>query len=280
MTEGTGVLQWICVLAYAVDFETDILLLDEPDAHLHGSLKSKIVEELEYLTRNDRKQILISTHSTHILRLASSNNVISMAGGTSTRISNDKALIGVISSLGEHIDRGYIVQKIDKKRKVLFLEGDSDETMIRIIAEKLKISISNIAIVLSTDPHNNRRNMINILKKYYPDIKAISLRDSDNKNVDKICKLTLRDKSAKRDSRVFLSRTLRRREIENYALVPECIARTIDVSMGDLGNWWNKQPDLPPMKDLWKESGDVVTKDVKDTIIGKLKKHGKGLSDV
>ena len=280
MIEGTGVLQWICVLAYAVDSQTDILLLDEPDAHLHGSLQSKIVKELEHLTKKSRKQILISTHSTKILRRASPNNVISMAGAAATHVANDKDLIKLISNLGENIDRGYIIQEISSRRNVLFLEGDSDETMIRIIAEKLEISISDFAIILSTESHDDRRSMINILRRYYSDIRAISLRDRDKKSVEDICKRTLRDNSAKRDTEIFVSRTLRRQEIENYALVPECIARTIDVSAKDLENWWKKQEKLPSMEDLQKDSGDVVAMDVKNTLIGKLKKHGKGLSDV
>ncbi|WP_311063348.1 AAA family ATPase [Halomonas sp. DWK9] len=37
MVEGSGFLQWLSVFALALDKNNDVLLLDEPDAHLHSS---------------------------------------------------------------------------------------------------------------------------------------------------------------------------------------------------------------------------------------------------
>ena len=37
MTEGSGFLQWLSVYTFALSPKIDILLLDEPDAHLHCS---------------------------------------------------------------------------------------------------------------------------------------------------------------------------------------------------------------------------------------------------
>ncbi len=46
MVEGSGFLQWLSVFALAVDPSTDVLLLDEPDAHLHCSLQQQMLRNL------------------------------------------------------------------------------------------------------------------------------------------------------------------------------------------------------------------------------------------
>ena len=49
MVEGSGLLQWLSVFALATDPEIDVLLLDEPDAHLHPSLQDQLLEGLRGL---------------------------------------------------------------------------------------------------------------------------------------------------------------------------------------------------------------------------------------
>jgi hypothetical protein len=44
MVEGSGFLQWLSVFALATDPDIDVLLLDEPDAHLHPSLQEQLLE--------------------------------------------------------------------------------------------------------------------------------------------------------------------------------------------------------------------------------------------
>jgi len=44
MVEGSGFLQWLSVFALATDPGLDVLLLDEPDAHLHSSLPARFVD--------------------------------------------------------------------------------------------------------------------------------------------------------------------------------------------------------------------------------------------
>jgi hypothetical protein len=46
MVEGSGFLQWLSVYALAASPANDVLLLDEPDAHLHSTLQQQLVEAL------------------------------------------------------------------------------------------------------------------------------------------------------------------------------------------------------------------------------------------
>lgn len=64
---GTGVLQIIQILAYIHLYNPKILILDEPDSHLHPSNQRILAEKLNDITNRLNFQIIISTHSRHML---------------------------------------------------------------------------------------------------------------------------------------------------------------------------------------------------------------------
>jgi predicted ATP-dependent endonuclease of OLD family len=63
------------VFALATDPEINILLLDEPDAHLHSSLQEQLLDSLRAIASDTYKQILVATHSTEILRNAEPSDI-------------------------------------------------------------------------------------------------------------------------------------------------------------------------------------------------------------
>ncbi|MBB4859248.1 ABC-type cobalamin/Fe3+-siderophores transport system ATPase subunit [Novosphingobium chloroacetimidivorans] len=70
-TLATGMLQVVQIFAYLVLFLPKILLIDEPDAHLHPDKQERLIEALERAARNFGTQIVLTTHSPHIVRAAS-----------------------------------------------------------------------------------------------------------------------------------------------------------------------------------------------------------------
>src|SRR3546814_19605474 len=47
-TAATGVLQVVQIFAYLILFRPKLLLIDEPDAHLHPDKQERIIEALKY----------------------------------------------------------------------------------------------------------------------------------------------------------------------------------------------------------------------------------------
>lgn len=70
-TAATGVLQVIQIFAYLVLFQPKLILIDEPDAHLHPDKQERLIEALELAANEFEVQILLTTHSPHIARAAS-----------------------------------------------------------------------------------------------------------------------------------------------------------------------------------------------------------------
>lgn len=67
---GTGVLQAIQIFAYSTLFTPKILLLDEPDAHLHPSNQNLLLKSLEVLTEETDTKVILATHSRHLINSA------------------------------------------------------------------------------------------------------------------------------------------------------------------------------------------------------------------
>jgi AAA15 family ATPase/GTPase len=68
---GTGYIQLKQILSYVLLFEPGILLIDEPDIHLHPTLQEKLVKVLARVANERKFRILLTTHSPFIVRGAS-----------------------------------------------------------------------------------------------------------------------------------------------------------------------------------------------------------------
>ena len=64
---GTGVLQTLQILSYINLYSPKILILDEPDSHLHPNNQRLLAEKLHSLAIENDFQIILSTHSRHLL---------------------------------------------------------------------------------------------------------------------------------------------------------------------------------------------------------------------
>lgn len=70
---GTGYIQLIQTFCYILLFSPGILLIDEPDIHLHPDVQERLVVELLKVARQRSMRIILSTHSPFIVRGAPSD---------------------------------------------------------------------------------------------------------------------------------------------------------------------------------------------------------------
>ena len=278
MVEGAGALQWICVYAYAVSPDTDTLLLDEPDAHLHSSLQGVLIDALDALIETNGKQVLVATHSREVLLGAPLEKVISFEKAKPKYLTSEADRVRMFSGLGEHYDP--FIDKVRKTKRVVFVENESDLRALKSLASTLGESLSNIEAYPTTDSHKERRKFFQKLEKGITGIRALSLRDRDGAPLKNFCENTLRDKSDGHGLTNFASRTFRRREIENYALVPTCIARTLGVEVEAIKDWWEKDLFLPWSDTPPADANPIMEGDFKKALATRLKESGKSMDDL
>lgn len=84
---GSGFLQVLLLLAFFYAREGTLLLLDEPDAHLHVILQMEVYDVVRQVASDRGSQLLIATHSEVLLDASSPEQVISFANAPPRRLS-------------------------------------------------------------------------------------------------------------------------------------------------------------------------------------------------
>jgi energy-coupling factor transporter ATP-binding protein EcfA2 len=79
---GTSVLQASQILAYITLFKPEVLILDEPDSHLHPNNQRALCDLVTGLAVSRNFRVLLSTHSRHVLdSLKDRAKVVWLSGG-------------------------------------------------------------------------------------------------------------------------------------------------------------------------------------------------------
>lgn len=74
---GSGLLQTLLLLSFLYARPSTILLVDEPDAHLHVSLQKRIYDHLRKVAGERKCQIIVATHSEVIIDSTAPEKIIS-----------------------------------------------------------------------------------------------------------------------------------------------------------------------------------------------------------
>jgi hypothetical protein len=99
---GTGVLQAIQLVAYVTAYNPALLLLDEPDAHLHPSNQKLLALTLQKITETGGTKAILATHSRHMfdaLAHDEKTQIVWLKGGGKQEEA-DKRNLSVLLDLG------------------------------------------------------------------------------------------------------------------------------------------------------------------------------------
>lgn len=230
ITQGSGFLQWLSIFCILYSSEIDVLLLDEPDAHLHASLQSELLNQLME-SALEKKQILVSTHSVEMIKQAPLEIVFSM--DSIKYMSEENSRVAVLAGIGsEYFPK---IDLLKKSKRLIFVENESDRKILSILGEKCNLPIPNEIVFWSnTDSHQIRRRIFDSLHSIIPELKCISLRDRDMEHPDVVGDgLEYKAISIDGDSPILLLQW-RRTNIESYLLCPKAIAAASNSSVEEI----------------------------------------------
>lgn len=130
ITQGSGYLQWLSIFSILYSSNIDILLLDEPDAHLHASLQSELLNQLRQAVENDQeKQILVSTHSVEMIKQAPLEIIFSM--DTRKYLSEETSRVATLAGIGsEYFPK---IDLLKRYKRLIFVENESDKKILSIL---------------------------------------------------------------------------------------------------------------------------------------------------
>jgi ABC-type cobalamin/Fe3+-siderophores transport system ATPase subunit len=221
MVEGSGFLQWVSVYALALSKDLDVLLLDEPDAHLHPALQGHLIHKLRQLARQNRKQVLLATHSTTILSEICLEEIFRMEDRAYLKDEKDRVrlFVGLGSQYAPRLD------PLKRSRRLFLHDGISDLEILQAWARILGLAWpENLVCWKYTKDRTAREILFAELRAEIAGLRAISLQDRDDYPFnDTAADLTFDHLPL--DQGGLRLRRWRRRNIENYLLHPTAIAR-------------------------------------------------------
>ncbi|MET0475558.1 MAG: AAA family ATPase, partial [Mycobacterium sp.] len=169
------------VFALNLNGKSGVLLLDEPDVHLHPDLQARFIQFVVNLINDIAFDVIIATHSTPVLAelaLTHDSRICLMKAREKslTFEQTDSIYTLLLPVFGAHP-----LSEIFNKTRTLLVEGDDDE---RIWQEAVRASggglkLTPIGCGGTSDMFSYETRMAQILSAVYENGKAYSLRDGD-----------------------------------------------------------------------------------------------------
>lgn len=175
---GTGVLQSIQILSYVHYFHPSIIILDEPDSHLHPNNQRLLCSLLQIVSEDREIQLFLTTHSRHVIdALNTEANFLWINNGT-VDIMKEGYDISLLLDLGAlDINERLSISNL----KCIVLTEDSKKRPLEILLQASGFNLKE-TIILSyngcTNPHN-LRPLLDMIRKSNKDSKIIVHRDKD-----------------------------------------------------------------------------------------------------
>ena len=219
---GAGIREALRIILDLELQSPQLALIEEPEVHLHPGLEHSVHAYLR--EKSSDIQLFVTTHSTNFVDSMSFQNIYLVTkdvGGNTTceGIGEEDASVRVPSELGLRLSTVFMFDRL------VFVEGPSDEAVLREMAQKLDVDLagSNVGFVQM----GGARNFTHFAAEGTLDLlsrRRISMRfvlDRDERDDDEIAAML--QKLGQRAQLTLLGC----RELENYLLVPSAIAAFI-----------------------------------------------------
>ncbi len=212
---GSGFHQALTLLAFYYGYEgVTTILFDEPDAHTHINLQREI---LNYFQQLKTTQFIIATHAEEFIKGVSAGSIISVLNQKPERVQSTPEIITALSD----VDNEAVVET-QQEPFILYVEGEDDERILNgwaSILDKQQV-LKRFYIKTMGGPTKNEMQAkatthFKGLKKIVPKVKQLIIFDYD----------TEQSYHPKPGNPALFE--WKRKNIENYLLVPEVWIRVV-----------------------------------------------------
>lgn len=241
---GSGFHQILTLLAFVYGYpEIGTILFDEPDAHLHVNLQKQIIQ---YFQNKTHKQFIIATHSEEFINKVPPTNILSILSGEPVRPSTTPKIISALRDI-ENND----IVRTQASPYILYIEGEDDQ---RLLATWAKIIGQEIlyqkfyTYVLNGGSKKGMKDWADThfeaLRQIVPNVKRAILLDYDDDT------LAINPTP----SNITLNEW-KRKNIDNYLLVPDAWKRAITKKTGLAVNDLAIQAEIKQIDDFFADEG-------------------------
>ncbi len=216
-SEGEKKMMVVLFMLEALSDERSLLLLDEPDSHIHIAQKGKLVS---FLTETNNRENVITTHSPSLTTQFKDEAIIMLSAakdGNAEVVDKDKAaIVKVLTNDTWTIQQQNIF--LNSNKDILLVEGWTDEAYISKALEVFKKQGKYKDLDFSYLPCNGSSNVKMMSEKFHPkeNQMMIALFDDDQAGWKSIRGVFGLDKDS--DKKVF-GKAQKKNDIW-YALIP------------------------------------------------------------
>lgn len=266
-SSGSGMMQILQILTSIYRYcpeDAVVVLLDEPDAHLHTNLQVALFYSLREIQKELGIQILISTHSTAIISSALPSEIIPVS--SARRIAPLTYEREVEEFISEHLD-SYALSKMKANGVLVFFEDANIEYFLRcdrILDAHCFIGPRTVAYLTGRTKDDKLPFQIKpVLREFLQrEISVFVVRDRDGLSTDIIDVIV-----NAADEKNITYHVLQNYEIESYLLQTDLLYRTIEVL--------NPGKELPSKDEIEQKIAELL----KDTIRLSKYKYSTVLED-
>ncbi|MEA4893581.1 MAG: AAA family ATPase [Peptococcaceae bacterium] len=249
-SSGSGMMQILQILTSIYRYCPDsisVVLLDEPDAHLHANMQVALFYSLREIQKELGIQILISTHSTAIISAASPSEIIPISNAQ--HIESLTQVEEVEDVISERID-SYELSKVKSNGVLLFFEDKDIDYFLKcdqVLDQHCLVGPRTVAYLTGRTkddklPFGIKPVLNEMLGR---DISVFVIRDRDGLSSDIVDTITGIADEAEVNYH-FLSNY----EMESYLLVPDLIFRTL--------KHLNPDKEVPSSEEIHEKIGEIL----------------------
>ena len=209
---GSGFHQVLLLLAFLYAKPGSVLLFDEPDAHLEIIRQRDVYTLLRKVAQDREAQLIVASHSEVILDETPHENIIAFLGEQPKPLALSQQKSQLKKSLSQISSADYLLA--EQRGGILYVEDYTDVEILREWAYRLdhparKFLESPFVVYIGNVP-SRARDHFNGLRSAYPKLRGVMLIDNTDTSLQE---------------GVLKELMWKRREIENYLMVPKAILR-------------------------------------------------------
>lgn len=254
---GSGLQMWLQIIWFICRSKgMETIILDEPDVYMHPDLQIRLL----HLVRKIGKQVIIATHSVEIISEVSPNDIVMIdKNSRNMRYANSlKAVQNIVDYIGGVQNLSLI--RIGLKKRCLFVEGKDVKILSKLydVVYPEKENIFQSLPVIELHGFTNLSEAFGTSNLFYQEtkgqIECVCILDRDY-YPDEV----LLDKYNRAEENHLILHIWKKKEIENYLLVPSALFRITKQTENDY--------------DKFLERLNVLLDEEKDGITDQLAQH-------
>jgi ABC-type branched-subunit amino acid transport system ATPase component len=229
---GTGVLQALQIFSYVTLFEPSLLLLDEPDSHLHPENQSLLASALQAIVSTTATTVIVSTHSRHLVEaLYDDANLVWLKGGKVHQQGIGISRLPVLLELGA-LDSFDLLQ--NGGIEWVFLTEDSGQTMLKALVQAAGFPIARTLFYTYKTSSNLEAAKIlaSFISEIAPATRVVIHRDRDFMTDQEAQEVS--DRIADCGATPFITDGC---DVEAYFAAAAHLATRLNVAEGEIATW-------------------------------------------